>query len=316
MNVRLYTGNYIYSVNRRNPRVVNVAGGIRTIFVDKTPVLSAPKAIAFDLDETLGFFSDMYLIWTRIDASSRTQPTFNALMDLYPEFLRTDILSILAFIQTKIARGECLPIYIYTNNQCGDPTWVELILTYLEWKLHASALFARPVRAFKIKDARVEPNRTTHEKTYSEFVKCTMLRSTELCYIDDVPYDKMKHRRVYFIQPPPYRHYLSAAQIADRFTNSRVKIPPILGRLNEKMREKSSFGNIGRFVDCDIRMGNGANSWVSTESPVDILKREEDVSAKIMYYIREFFLVSLRRPGTRKSLRKIAKFTRKSRFPK
>lgn len=298
MNVRLYPGNYIYSVSRRNPRISTFnAGSARTIFVDNTRAISAPKAIAFDLDETLGSFSDLYLIWARLDAPSRTQSTFNELMELYPEFLRADVLSILAFIQTKIARGECRPIYIYTNNQCEDDTWVERILIYLEWKLRASTLFARPVRAFKIRDIRVEPNRTTHEKTYSEFVKCTMIRSAELCYIDDVSYDKMKHRRVYFIQPPPYRHYLSFAQIADRLKKTRV-------------------GHLVSFADCNLRGGNGDKSGsLTTETAADILKREEEISAKIMYYIREFFLVSLRRQGTRKPQGKIAKFTRKKRFP-
>lgn len=277
---KLYPGDYVYQKRHRG-----TSTSLRPIFVaQQKPAIQ--KAIAFDLDETIGSFADLYSIWTNLESSSRTQQNFNVLIELYPEFLRVGILSILRFIQKKIAKDECKPIYLYTNNQCEHPQWIDHILSYLEWKLGSTNLFAKPVCAFKIQNRRIEPNRTTHEKIYKEFVKCTMLRATELCFVDDVAYAGMKHRRVYFIQPPAYMHGLSSAQILLRFESSS---------LYSLVTDKSKL----------IVQGQSATNK----------KWQDEISAKIMYYIREFFLVSLRRGTTRKRTHGPNRFTRKKRVP-
>ena len=277
----LYPGDYVYKKKQRGSLRENV----KPIFVAKqTPVIA--KAIAFDLDETIGSFADLYSIWINMESSSHTQLNFNMLLELYPEFLRVGIFVMFRFIQKKIAKDECKPIYLYTNNQCEHPQWIDHILSYLEWKLGSSNLFARPVCAFKIQNRRIEPNRTTHEKIYKEFVKCTMLRATELCFVDDVSYAGMKHRRVYFIQPPAYMHGLSSAQIIRRFQSSS---------LYSLVTDKSKL-------------------IVQGQTPTNN-KLQEEISAKMMYYIREFFLVSLRRGTTRKKAYGPNRFTRKKRTP-
>jgi len=135
------------------------------------PSTNQPKAIAFDLDETLGSFSDFYSIWARLEPNMKTQAIFNDIMDLYPEFLRVGILSILRYVKGKQDAGVCLPINIYTNNQCEDVAWIYKLVEYLEWQIVPGKevkLFARPICAYKIKGRVVEQKRTTHEKTYGD----------------------------------------------------------------------------------------------------------------------------------------------------
>ena len=245
---------------------------------------SVPNAIAFDLDETIGSFSDFYSIWARLEPSMKTQPIFEDILDLYPEFLRVGFFAILRYVFTKQESGNCLPIYIYTNNQCEDISWIYKLVDYLESRVFPGKtvkLFARPILAFKIKDKIVEKNRTTHEKTYKDFVKCSMLStSSELCFVDDIYHKKMKHPRVYYIQPPPYVHSLSHKEVVDRFIESDVyrKLYP------------------SRKVD------SLKNTNARAEEQVDELieKDEQRITNKIMYFIREFFFVSAKKRATKR----------------
>jgi hypothetical protein len=251
MDVKLYPGNY-------RTRYESSTTPAKVIYND-APAKVVKKAIAFDLDETLGEFSDLFILWNRLNINERTQSRFNEILDIFPEFVRSGIIDVLRFVHTKLIQGECLPVYIYTNNQCesGPDEWVDLILTYFETKVDGK-LFARPIRAYKIGGRQKELKRTTHEKTYDDFVQCSMLEYPfELCFVDDRNYKSMRKSRVYYIQPPPYFHGLSKDEIETRFLQGRVKGPH-----TNKARELA-------------------------------------ITKKIMYYLREYFIVNLLRRGRR-----------------
>ena len=62
------------------------------------------KVLVFDLDETIGDFKDLELLWNTIQHYSSNKNNFNLfkeLLDLYPEFLRFGIISILEFLYQK-----------------------------------------------------------------------------------------------------------------------------------------------------------------------------------------------------------------------
>ena len=315
-------------ISEADPMVVKVIY-TRNASNNRVQKTSLPCAIAFDLDETLGSFSDFYSIWARIEDAEKTQSNFNEIMDLYPEFLRVGILSILRYIKSKQDAGICLPIYIYTNNQCKDVSWIYKLIEYLEYRvsefsdktpfsLHLGSgesfntyagslrncpkeedipakIFARPICAFKIRGKRVEPLRTTHEKTYADFVKCSMLSAShELCFIDDAYYTKMKNRKVYYIQPPPYVHRVMYREVVRRFLESNI-----YGRLYP---DRSPDRNIPSIVSPDI---DAESEWTE--------KDERKITNKIMYNIREFFLIHSRKRATKKREYKIGNFTRKKR---
>lgn len=264
----------------------------------------SPNAIAFDLDETIGSFSDFHSIWARLDAKMKTQHIFNDIMDLYPEFMRVGILSIFRYIRTKQESGHCLPIYIYTNNQCEDVNWIYQLIHYIEFKISPEVpyqLFARPICAYQIRGRRIEPNRTTNEKTYSDFVKCSMLTTShELCFIDDIYYKQMKNKRVYYIQPPPYVHSVHYREVVDRFFKSDVykrlypdrPVPIPITFTFDNTSSPSSPTIRTHIIQCEDQ-------------------EEQKITNRIMYYIREFFTVSSRRCATKKRYPKIGKFSRK-----
>lgn len=236
------------------------------------------KVIVLDLDETIGAFSDLAIIFK---STNQTQ-NFNELLDLFPEFLRTGILPILEYLLNKKKQGHCKNIYMYTNNQCqlSQSDWPTMISNYLSYKLKTNKpIFDQVICAFKINNRRIEPARTTQQKTHQDFIKCTLLpKSTEICFIDNDYHDKMAHNQVYYIQPKAYHHGLSKNEMMKRLTNTSKPLP-----LSNR-----------------------------TKTPEE---KEDDtkVAQKLMYYIREFFYLTAQRKQTKSLHLKMGKITRKRR---
>ena len=253
-----------------------------------------PKVIAFDLDETLGSFMDLEVLWNILISinSNLNQYFFNKLLDLYPEFIRYGIIPILEYLYQQKISGECSHIYIYTNNQCSQ-LWTEMICKYFNYKLNIpenTSLFDKLILAFKINDIPVEISRTTHDKTHSDFIRCTLLpKSTQICFIDNSYFPNMKNERVYYIQPRSYEHNLSFDEIIQRIIISNLGFDVDI----------SSFANVlenNNFIT--IRKKQNRN--------YDIF-----VAQKIMYHIKDFFYLSKRKIRTKKIKLNIGKFTRK-----
>jgi len=265
------------------------------------------KVIIFDLDETLGSFSDLYILWKILENYTIMENKldyFHKLLDLYPEFLRHGILNVLEFLYYKKQTGECSKIYLYTNNQCYSTSinWVHYIIHYIESKIinkDSIKLFDEIIQAFKIGDKQIELKRTSHEKTYLDFIKCTLLpKNTEMCFIDNTFFPKMSNEHIYYIQPRSYIHYLKTDEIIDRFMSSslykHLKYDNTLcfeTLLYEAFLQKRPFINM---ILLEKRLDT------------DLL-----ISQKLMYYIREFFYLYARKLKTRKAHQKIGRFTRK-----
>jgi hypothetical protein len=111
--------------------------------------------------------------------------------------------------------------------------------------------------------------------------------SHELCFIDDIYYSKMKNKRVYYIQPPPYVHTLSYKEVVNRFLASDMYKRLYPDRTGQA--DFFSYSSIDKFTE----------------------QEERKITSKIMYHIREFFLICARRHSTKKHRIKIGNFTRK-----
>lgn len=181
------------------------------------------KIIVFDMDETLGSFADLYIIWKGIHQVCPDCRHFYELLDLFPEFLRYGILTILEYLYDCKLRKLCHKMFIYTNNQCSTK-WVHLISDYLEHKVKQShlkpskkKLFDKIICAFKINNKTIEECRSSHQKKMDDFLKCSMIAdNADICFIDDVEYPLMKSSKVYYICPRAYTHHLKTTEIIKR----------------------------------------------------------------------------------------------------
>jgi len=242
----------------------------------------AKKVVVFDFDETLGSFVDLEILWSMINQYKHTI-NFNDVLDIYQqEFIRYGMMPILEYLFSKKNSGECYKIYVYTNNKAGKQ-WVQLIINYFNHKISRSIpLFDQIIHAFKINNVHTELNRTTHKKTYDDFIRCTLLpQTTAICFVDDVLYRDMKTERLYYIKPKPYKHRLSTHDIISRFIYSKVG-----SDLLPTDRSRNIFKS--NFIKKNMMIGNykTQSNYSNTAFKNDIL-----VAQKIMYHLKEFFYI-------------------------
>ena len=184
------------------------------------------KIVVFDLDETLGYFTQLGIFWDSLNEylktkgkSILTQNDFNIILDLYPEFLRPNIINILNYLKKKKQASCCHKMMIYTNNT-GPREWSKHILEYFEKKINYK-LIDQIISAFKINGKHVEICRTTHNKTHNDFIKCTKIpMNAEICFLDDTFHPGMVNNNVYYINIKPYYHDLKFEYMLEKLMNS------------------------------------------------------------------------------------------------
>lgn len=247
--------------------------------VEHIEFIEPKKVVVLDLDETLGSFADLYILWSGIRHVWKDTSIFTELCDLYPEFLRYGILTILEYLYEQKLQKECDKIFIYTNNQCSGK-WVYLITKYLEDKIKKNyyvkpklPLFDKTIEAFKINNIPVETARSSHSKKIDDFLKCSLVSdNADICFIDDVHHPAMKGTKVYYINPKPYFHHLSTTKIIERI----IKAPWIpKGILSLELFWKDWFRMHQRKI---VRKGK-------YDIEIDL-----QVSQKIIYHLREFMM--------------------------
>ena len=186
------------------------------------------KIVDFDLDETLGYFTEFGIFWDCLiyylknkNEETITQSDFNDILDLFPEFLRPNIINILNYLKNKKQSLCCHKMMIYTNNS-GPKEWAHHIIDYFSKKINYK-LFDQLISAFKINGKVVEVCRTTHDKTYNDFIKCTKLpMNAEICFLDDTFYPEMANDNIYYINVKPYYHDLQFDYMLDIFSKSDI----------------------------------------------------------------------------------------------
>jgi len=263
---------------------------------------SIKRVIVFDLDETLGSFTDLDILWNTLDDVLKQNNIIDlsGLFELCPEFLRIGILKVLDYVYTKKKKGECYKLYIYTNNQ-SQSYYVNMICDYLTTKIckQNDILFDQIIYAFKINGQIIQIGRTSHNKNHTDLINCTLLpKKTAVCFLDDLNFDEMKKERIYYIKPAAYHHKLSPETILQRLFNSKYKYlltdykSILTDHFNLRIAKQRNFSN---------------NKIHKQFSKIE----EEQITKKMMYLIREFFLLSKKKNTTRRKKKAISRFTRK-----
>lgn len=200
------------------------------IIVTHTFMKRKPIVVVFDLDETLGSFVQLGAIKSILEAYNRQKMTdeeFHKLIDTNQDFIRPGIIDILKYVTDKRKKGYCDSVMIYTNNQ-GPPEWAESIADYFTKRIGVR-VFDKIIAAFKVNGRRVEPGRTSHDKSYSDFLRCTRLPpDTEVCFIDDVEHPHMEHGNVYYVNLKPYDHKPSLLHCATNYYNDENTVSKVM----------------------------------------------------------------------------------------
>jgi hypothetical protein len=255
------------------------------------------KIVVFDLDETLGYFTEFGIFWDclknylKLNEKNLSQTTFNDILDLYPEFIRPNIINILKYLKKKKISQCCHKMMIYTNNQ-GSKEWAHSIISYFENKIKYK-LFDQIISAFKINGKKVEICRTKHDKCHKDFIKCTKLPvNAEICFIDDSYYPEMSNNNIYYINLKPYYYDLNFEEMMLRFKKSKIGI-----------------GLINNFEEFEIYMMKDFKRYnydVVDKNPEEY-EIEEILGKQIMEHLEEFFSIKNKNiikkiNGTRKNM--------------
>jgi len=234
------------------------------------------KIVVFDLDETLGYFTELGIFCDCLNRYYNNQEFSNKyfveILDLYPEFIRPKILHILKYLVEKKKRNKCYKVMVYTNNQ-GPKSWCKLITKYFDSKV-GYKLFDKIIAAFEVNGERVEMGRTSHNKSVDDLIKCTKLpKNIDICFIDDVNHPGMSEENVYYINVKPYHYRLTINQLILRFLDSE---------LGQNIKNKSEFINIieEEFKQYHYRVHNKSND----EQDIDTI-----IGKKILEHIKQFF---------------------------
>ena len=234
------------------------------------------KIVVFDLDETLGYFTEFGIFCDCLNKyfknNEYSNTHFNELLDLYPEFIRPKIINTLKYLKSKKMVNKCYKVMIYTNNQ-GDKQWAINIKKYFDNKVNYE-LFDKIIAAFKVRGKQVELGRTSHDKTMDDFVRCTKLPDNiEVCFIDDLYHVGMVDEKVYYINVKPYKHQLSIEKMIDAFLDSK---------LGDKVREKEHFIN-------SIQHECKKYNYKISEKMTQEQEIDEIIGKRMLQHLKQFF---------------------------
>lgn len=230
------------------------------------------KIVVFDLDETLGSFAQLSILWNALEEilGTQTEDHFFEIVDLYPEFLRPKILNIMRYLKDRRNDGSCDKVMIYTNNN-GPRSWARMIANYFNNRIGVK-IIDQIIAAFKIHNQIVEICRTSQEKSVSDLFKCTKLpKNTHICFLDDKFHPDMKANNVYYINVKPYFYTMRYDIMAERYYDRFV---PAIKR-SDFVRNVTEYMQKFRYTHFDKKLD---------EKAVD-----EVISKQIMLHLDDFF---------------------------
>jgi hypothetical protein len=248
------------------------------------------KIIVFDLDETLGCFTEISIFWNALEAFYGTNllnESFYDVMDLFSEFLRPNILNILEYVKDKKLNKECDKVMIYTNNQ-GSKSWVTMISNYFNTKL-GYKVFDNIIAAFKISGKIIEFNRTSHSKSVEDLIRCTHINpNTEICFIDDQYHPLMNMENVYYINAKPYFYSMPFEEMAEKYYNQQNDVIKNDVIKNDVIKNDVIKSKKEEFIQFIVNYMNNYNYYIQIKSK-DESELDKIISKKIVIHLEEFF---------------------------
>ena len=231
-------------------------------------------AIVFDLDELIGQFVEAGMFWDGLQQyfkNKLTDADFFHMLDMFPHFLRPNIISIFNYLKHQKQSHHNIRVYIFTNNQ-GPKSWAEKIKNYIEAKIHYS-IFDGVIGAYKVRNKIIEPCRTSYDKSYDDFIKCSGLSdTTKVCFLDDQYHPQMKHNNVYYVNVKPYTFNYKFIDMIHTYLQN-IHIPPI--------------SNKQHFIHYMVDFLKGY-SFTYTDKTISEINIDKIVTKRMMQHIQKF----------------------------
>jgi hypothetical protein len=177
------------------------------------------KIIIFDLDETIGFFGEIYTFFCAVkhyfsvysNTEYKDEDVIGYLIDIFPELLRPGILNILRKLShDKIYNPSPFYVYIYTSNKLHD-SWANNIKNYLNNKTRYNILDD------VIFNTTPKQRTVIHNKNIDNFSKQSNISlNNDFCFIDNNYHPYMIKPNIHYIHLNNYICYISVNQLIQR----------------------------------------------------------------------------------------------------
>ena len=180
---------------------------------------SKNKLVVFDLDETLGYFSQLYVIWCSLIKLSKTKLSvtdFYKLSDNYIFYYQPAIFETLCYL-----KENKIKTIIFTNNQALY-WWPRLIALYLNYRTNRyDDLFKTVIGSYKTGKRLNDKRRTSNMKKYEDLKRIMKLdNNTKILFLDDQEHREMRHSNVEYFKVPDYVKILPPTNIINIFLHS------------------------------------------------------------------------------------------------
>lgn len=236
------------------------------------------KIVVFDFDETLGSFSQLYLLWISIIkilniGNNEKKIILFQLLDLFPDFFRPSIIDILKYVLINKKNNNCKEVIIYTNNN-GPVEWCNYIIEYLNKKTNKKRnVIDKIIKAFIVDGKTREILRTSSDKSMKDLIKHTKYsKNLKICFIDDQEHKNMINDNVYYINVLPYNFNMSFKIMAEIYYENI---------LNDTIISKSDF------VSKVLNLNSNYVSKIKEND--DVLNIQPIISKQILTYLDNFF---------------------------
>lgn len=179
-----------------------------------------PHYVIFDLDETLGYFTELSIIWGCLQSvyKAKGQYTFNKLCEVFEnDYFRPGIFKVFRFLKKQ---GDAVRVILYTNNT-GSMEWLRLILNFIEMKAGVNNLFYKIVPGYKPGQRTGPCRRSSFDKTYPEIVRCASIPAdAKIIFFDDLWHSQMNAKEVTYVRVKAYYRPMRPSHIIHKLQNS------------------------------------------------------------------------------------------------
>ena len=183
------------------------------------------KLVVFDMDETLGYFSQLYVIWTSLVKLSNSKLSvfdFYRLSDIYIFYYHPTVFKTLKFL-----KDNNIKTIIFTNNQ-GLYWWPKLIALYLNYKVtgenstsYEKNVFKTVIGSYILQNKINDKRRTSVMKKFSDLKNIMKLNNnSKVLFLDDQDHPEMRSPSVDYFRFPQYVIMLPPTSIVNIFLHS------------------------------------------------------------------------------------------------
>ncbi len=238
------------------------------------------KIVAFDMDETLGYFTQIGVFWdilkelnhkSKIKFENDEFIEFAKMMDIFADdILRPKLKDTFEIVQSaKQKYGDHIKsVLIYTNNN-GPLEWVEYITKYLNQKFGTvvdQIVASKENEESKLAGGLIQEHnlRQSEDKSVDDLLRVCGIDlenkdEVYICFVDDLEHPKMKRNTVFYICIEQYVKILTPEYIVSKYFSTE-KNP-----LSEKQMDRLDFSDEVTYSNEKCVSALGAHTSISKE---------------------------------------------------